>query len=330
MWLYILNNVLYAKFVKLTKKFIKTVIIATIFILLILVIKYKPAFSVSYQGNVIGYVDNKDEFQKLVNEKILTSNDEKVAFVSLDNISYFSEFVSRNCVNENSVFDKLKSEAKNYYKVYEVYGSKENDESVYYNSIEEAQNYIDLISSKYSDVDDEFKINTLYVENEVSEDTIKQAKEKLEESLNAKVAEINKQKEIDSKTINGVYIASVPVSNGHITSRFGSRESIRNHTHKGIDIAASYGTNIKAVADGTIEYASYNSGGYGNLVIIDHGNGIKTYYGHCSKLCVSVGQKVNAGDVIAKVGSTGNSTGNHCHFEIRVNGSQIDPQKYVY
>lgn len=330
MWLFILNNVLYAKFVKLTKKFIKTVIIATIFILLILVIKYKPAFSVSYQGNVIGYVDNKDEFQKLVNEKILTSNDEKVAFVSLDNISYFSEFVSRNCVNENSVFDKLKSEAKNYYKVYEVYGSKENDESVYYNSIEEAQNYIDLINSKYSDVDDEFKINTLYVENEVSEDTIKQAKEKLEESLNAKVAEINKQKEIDSKTINGVYIASVPVSNGHITSRFGSRESIRNHTHKGIDIAASYGTNIKAVADGTIEYASYNSGGYGNLVIIDHGNGIKTYYGHCSKLCVSVGQKVNAGDLIAKVGSTGNSTGNHCHFEIRVNGSQIDPQKYVY
>ena len=297
---------------------------------MILVIKYKPAFSVSYQGNVIGYVENKDEFQKLVNEKILTSSDEKVAFVSLDNISYFSEFASRNCVNENSVFDKLKSEAKNYYKVYEVYGSKENDESVYYNSIEEAQNYIDLINSKYSDVDDEFKINTLYVENEVSEDTIKQAKEKLEESLNAKVAEINKQKEIDSKTINGVYIASVPVSNGHITSRFGSRESIRNHTHKGIDIAASYGTNIKAVADGTIEYASYNSGGYGNLVIIDHGNGIKTYYGHCSKLCVSVGQKVNAGDVIAKVGSTGNSTGNHCHFEIRVNGSQIDPQKYVY
>jgi murein DD-endopeptidase MepM/ murein hydrolase activator NlpD len=233
-------------------------------------------------------------------------------------------------VNENSAFDKLKSEAKNYYKVYEVYGSKENDESVYYNSIEEAQNYIDLINSKYSDVDDEFKINTLYVENEVSDDTIKQAKAKLEESLNEKVAEINKQKEIDSKTINGVYIASVPVSNGHITSRFGSRESIRNHTHKGIDIAASYGTDIKAVADGTIEYASYNSGGYGNLVIIDHGNGIKTYYGHCSKLCVSVGQKVNAGDEIAKVGSTGNSTGSHCHFEIRVNGTQINPQKYVY
>jgi len=329
-WLYILNNVLYAKCVKQTKRILKTVIIATIFILLILVIKYKPAFSVSYQGNVIGYVDNKDEFQKLVNEKILTSNDEKVAFVSLDNISYFSEFVSRNCVNENSAFDKLKSEAKNYYKVYEVYGNKENDESVYYNSIEEAQNYIDLINSKYSDVDDEFKINTLYVENEVSDDTIKQAKAKLEESLNEKVAEINKQKEIDSKTINGVYIASVPVSNGHITSRFGSRESIRNHTHKGIDIAASYGTDIKAVADGTIEYASYNSGGYGNLVIIDHGNGIKTYYGHCSKLCVSVGQKVNAGDEIAKVGSTGNSTGSHCHFEIRVNGTQINPQKYVY
>lgn len=307
-------------------------------------IKYRIAYSVTYNGNIIGYVKNKNDFQKLVNEKILKSDNEKVSFVSLDNINYSSEIVDRTIINENTVFEELKNNAKNYYKVYEVcinkdsknedttnsiVDDKEETDSVYYNSLEEAQSYIDLISSEYSEIGDNFTINTIYVEDEITESSIKLAKQKLEESLNAKLAEVKKQKEIESKTINGIYIACTPVSNGNITSRFGSRESIRNHTHKGIDIAASYGTNIKAVADGTIEFAGYNSGGYGNLVIIDHGNGIKTYYGHCSKILVTAGEKVEAGSVIAKVGSTGNSTGNHCHFEIRKDGIQIDPEKYI-
>lgn len=97
----------------------------------------------------------------------------------------------------------------------------------------------------------------------------------------------------------------------------------------GMDIAASNGTDIKAAADGTITYSGW-MGGYGNLVIISHGNGIQTYYGHCSKLYASVGETVKAGDVIAAVGSTGNSTGNHLHFEIRKNGTQINPQIYLY
>lgn len=97
----------------------------------------------------------------------------------------------------------------------------------------------------------------------------------------------------------------------------------------GMDIAAPNGTDIKAAADGTVTYAGW-MGGYGNLIIISHGNGIQTYYGHCSKLYVSNGKEVKAGDVIAAVGSTGNSTGNHLHFEIRKNGSQINPQKYLY
>lgn len=328
MWLYILNSLLFAKLVKQTIKFLRINLIAFAIIISILAIKYRFAYSVNYNGTVIGYVKNKDDFQKLINEKILHSDDEKVSFVSLDSVSYSSEFIDRNIVDEISVFDKLKSEAKNYYKVYEVSGTDEN-EAVYYDSLEEAQSYIDLINSEYSDADDEFKISAIYVEDEVTEDSIKLAKEKLENSLQVKISEIKKQKEIDEKTINGIYIACAPVSNGNITSRFGSRESIRNHTHKGIDIAASYGTDIKSVAGGTVEFAGYNSGGYGNLVIIDHGNGIKTYYGHCSKVCVKAGQYVEAGEVIAKVGSTGNSTGNHCHFEIRVNGTQINPEKYI-
>ena len=151
------------------------------------------------------------------------------------------------------------------------------------------------------------------------------------ESATVKTARNSMTQELDiieNKSINGVYLACVPVS-GVITSRFGAVESIRDHTHMGIDIGANYGTPIKAVADGTITCAE-EWGGYGNLVVIDHGNGVESYYGHCSKLYVTEGQKVKAGDVIAAVGSTGNSTGNHLHFELRNNGVQANPEKYVY
>ena len=99
--------------------------------------------------------------------------------------------------------------------------------------------------------------------------------------------------------------------------------------HTGLDIAAPKGTSIKAAASGTVIHAGWK-GSLGNLVIISHGNGVQTYYGHCSKLIAKVGQKVSQGQVIAKVGSTGNSTGNHLHFEVRKNGVLYNPQNYVY
>lgn len=116
---------------------------------------------------------------------------------------------------------------------------------------------------------------------------------------------------------------------GNVTSRYGSREAIRDHTHKGLDIAAKTGTPIKAAASGKVTYSG-TMGGYGNLIIIDHGNGITTYYGHCSKLYKKVGATVNAGDLIAAVGNTGNSTGPHLHFEIRKNGVYVNPARYLF
>ena len=119
-----------------------------------------------------------------------------------------------------------------------------------------------------------------------------------------------------------------PVS-GTISSRFGAMSSIRSGAHTGLDIAAPYGTRIKAAAAGKVAFAGYK-GAYGNMIAIDHGNGVMTYYCHCSSLKASVGQKVSQGTVIAAVGSTGNSTGNHLHLEIRVNGVAYNPQNYLY
>jgi murein DD-endopeptidase MepM/ murein hydrolase activator NlpD len=120
-------------------------------------------------------------------------------------------------------------------------------------------------------------------------------------------------------------------SSKNITSIFGMRKNPTgegNENHTGIDIAANYGENIIAADSGTIEVSDVVSG-YGNYIKINHGNGTYTAYGHCSARLVSSGDKVNKGDVIGKIGSTGNSTGNHLHFEVIKNGVREDPLNYV-
>jgi murein DD-endopeptidase MepM/ murein hydrolase activator NlpD len=121
-------------------------------------------------------------------------------------------------------------------------------------------------------------------------------------------------------TISG----SLPAS-GRISSTFGRRWG---RMHKGLDIAAPTGTDVFAFMDGKVVFSG-RRGGYGNLVILDHGNGVQTYYAHNSKLLVKEGQVVSKGTHISEVGSTGNSTGPHCHFEIRKDGTAVDPSKYI-
>lgn len=113
-----------------------------------------------------------------------------------------------------------------------------------------------------------------------------------------------------------------------ITSKFGWRSWSQSY-HKGIDIGAPTGANIVASNSGKVVTSSYNSGGYGNYIIIDHGGGYLTVYGHLSRRSVSVGQQVNRGQVIGLCGSTGRSTGPHLHFEIRVNGVAQNPLNYL-
>lgn len=117
-----------------------------------------------------------------------------------------------------------------------------------------------------------------------------------------------------------------PVS-GAISSNFGSRVNPITHKkeiHGGMDIAAAYGTNIAAALGGKVRYVGWDDG-YGNFIIISHNSGLETLYGHCSKITAKVNAEVKKGDTIALVGSTGMSTGPHCHFEIRLNGTRLNP-----
>lgn len=301
-----------------------------ILILTLLFLKYKPSYKVTIAGEELGYIANKKQFEKLVDNEILEPNEENIAFVDIVEKPKYEFLLIENKeeTSEEEVFIQIQEMAEVTYKMYAI--TLNNEISTYVNSKQEAENVISKIKEEKQEELTEINIamQEVYTKNkEEIQNTVEvaSATQVAEIDLSQKVKE---QEQIKAATLDDVYFAVKPVI-GTITSRFGANESIRDHTHKGMDIASPNGTAIKAAADGTVTYAGW-LGGYGNLIILSHGNGIQTYYGHCSKLYASVGNVVKAGDIIAAVGSTGESTGNHLHFEIRKNGSQINPQKYLY
>lgn len=117
-----------------------------------------------------------------------------------------------------------------------------------------------------------------------------------------------------------------------VTSEFGNRRDPftgERRGHTGMDLAVPIGTPVRAALPGVVTVSKYNAGGYGYYVMINHGDGLSTLYGHCSQLLARVGQTVEAGDVIALSGSTGRSTGPHLHFEVRINGERTNPRSYL-
>ncbi len=141
----------------------------------------------------------------------------------------------------------------------------------------------------------------------------------------------SRQLDADAEDVEGESVRGVSNSglswpaDGPITSGFGNRWG---SMHSGIDIGAGYGASIWAAGDGTVIMADYN-GGYGNCVVIDHGGGLSTLYGHMSNIEVSYGETVEQGELLGEVGSTGNSTGPHLHFETRVDGGAENPMRYL-
>jgi len=125
-----------------------------------------------------------------------------------------------------------------------------------------------------------------------------------------------------ASNVTGTFIW--PVNGGYISDPFMS-----DRNHKGLDIAAPSGTDIYASDSGTVIEAGWNDGGYGYYVMIDHGNGYITLYAHASEVYAIKGQQVSQGDLIAAVGTTGDSTGNHCHFEVRYAGNYLNPQDFI-
>lgn len=261
----------------------------------------------------------------------MVASDKNIDTIDMkENPEYELKLVDRTLkTDENQIISNVQDDLIITYKYYEIALNNEEIDSV--NTIEEAEKLIEEMKEANSDKDLDLSVIEKYTQNEEEieakefEIAKKEAQSKIEE-------QIQKQKEKEEQDampkINGIKLATKPIS-GTITSRYGVSSNIRKSTHTGLDIAATTGTPIKVVSDGTVTSASYN-GAYGNLVKVSHGNGVETWYAHTSKMYVTVGQTVKAGEVIAAVGSTGNSTGPHLHFEIRINGEHVNPQKYLY
>ncbi len=295
----------------------------------IILLKYKPTYSVTLSEEQIGYVENVSEFKNRIQTEIMEMDGKNIDFVTLENMpSYEMKLVSRTQeTNEDEIMLALQENAKIMYKYYAIVL---NDETLsYVDNMEEAESAVEQIKEEHKDdsIKLELQIATNYTENieEIGIETVEVAQEQVEEQVKKLIKEDEKTKKT---TLNGVLLAVTPVK-GRITSRFAEVSRIRSGAHTGTDIACPVGTPIKTVADGTVTFAARN-GSYGKLIKIDHGNGVETWYAHCNEFYVTKGQKVNAGDVIAAAGATGNVTGAHLHLEVRLNGVAINPQKYLY
>lgn len=322
---YILNKKI-KYYTKQTLMISKIIGIALLIIIALILIKYKPAYKVTISGEEIGYIQNKTMIEECT-AQLLDNKEDGVAFVTLkEEPNYELSFVSGiETTDEEVVLSKIQNLVETTYVRYAIY--LDNEVKGYAKTETEAQEAVENIKQEYGNkLELNLSVVTEYTENldELMNSNVEVAKNDIDNELDKKIKQEEKKK---SSTVNGVYLAVKPVT-GRISSRFGATNG-RDHSHKGIDIAASTGTPIYAMADGTVTRAGW-ANGYGYLVVISHGNGIETYYGHCSKLHVKTGDKVEAGHHIAAVGSTGRSTGPHLHLEIRKNGTQLNPQKYVY
>ena len=290
---------------------------------------YKPTYSVTLNGEFIGYSENKSKLQQRINEYIEKGNGNNIAFVEINELpEYKLCFLKRDVAfNDDEIYNKVIEQGKPYYKYYAI--SVDEEEKAYVSTFEEAEEIVNELKEKNSNNKDKLSIVEKY-ETELEEFTDVETcvadlyvKKVVVKSYAVAATGVN----TSSQKVNLGISLIRPVS-GTVTSRFGARWG---RSHKGLDIGAPKGTPIKAAASGTVTVAQYGySGGYGNYVMISHGNGIQTLYGHCNSLNVSVGQSVSQGQVIAYVGNTGNSYGNHLHLEIRVNGVAQNPQNYLY
>ena len=318
-----------------------TILIAVSIFLIICAVAllFKPIYSVTINGEAVGYSKDKSKLQTRINKYMEKGeeNNSNIAFVQIDNLpEYKMCLLKRNIVtNDDEIFEKIKQSGVVYYKYYAIIEGEE--EKAYVSEFSQAEEIVNKLREKESNNIDQISILEMYdtelkdfAEVDATVAALYQQKVVMEQPIPKKVVtgKVNTSTNISYQKVPLTLNLIKPIS-GIITSRFGAKSSIRVSNHTGLDIGASIGTPIKAAATGTVTFAGYK-GPYGYMVVISHSNEVETYYGHCSKLYVTAGQKVNQGDVIAAVGNTGNSTGPHLHLEIRVNGVAYNPQNYLY
>lgn len=317
-------------------KLISLVMLATVLIGAAIVLIYKPIYKVTLNGEKIGYCQDKEALQNKINDYMENGEEgqKNVAFVQIDDMPEYKMCLQKKGIttNDEEIFSTIKETGITYYRYYAI--ADDGKETAYLASFDDAENAVEELKDKKSQNSSDLTIIEKYEVElpnlSTKEETVSKLYEKkVVTTTVTKYASTGSKNFSTSRALNynkinlGISLTR-PVS-GVLTSRYGYRWG---RTHTGIDIGAPTGTAVRCAASGKVTFSGWK-GELGNLVVVTHSNGIQTYYGHCSKLLVTAGQTVSAGDTIAKVGSTGRSTGSHLHFEIRINGGSINPQGYI-
>ena len=309
--------------------------------------KFKFVYMVEMGGVELGLVNDKDKFEKDIKDTLEDLEEPVVSAKLKENPKYSLRLVDKEDidVDDNYVFAKVEEKIE---KTYRYYNIKEDDKLLAkVSTTEEKDNLL-------KELEEAKQVKDLKVEEEqtkeyyiISYEEAKQlASTNVDNIENEKKSKLEKEK-IEKRNTNivknirrgGTVSASSSSNASAMLGSLSFRRPLNSSRvsagylgypgHRGIDFPSPQGTPVMAAESGTVTTVMYSNKSYGNRVIIDHGNGISTLYGHNSTISVSLGQKVNKGQTIAGVGSTGNSTGNHVHFEIRINGKPINPTSYV-
>ena len=309
--------------------------------------KFKFVYMVEMGGVELGLVNDKDKFEKDVKDTLENLEEPVVSAKLKENPKYSLRLVDKEDidVDDNYVFAKVEEKIE---KTYRYYNIKEDDKLLAKVSTKEEKDNL------LKELEEAKQVKDLKVEEEqtkeyyiISYEEAKQlASTNVDNIENEKKNKLEKEK-IEKRNTNivknirrgGTVSASSSSNASAMLGSLSFRRPLNSSRvsagylgypgHRGIDFPSPQGTPVMAAESGTVTTVMYSNKSYGNRVIIDHGNGISTLYGHNSTIGVSLGQKVSKGQTIAGVGSTGNSTGNHVHFEIRINGKPINPTSYV-
>ena len=298
----------------------------------------------SFGDTEIGLVSSKEKFEHDIKDTLEDLHEPVISAILPQKLKYSLRLVDKEDidVDDDYVFAKVEEKIEKKYKYYNI---KEDDKLLAKVSTKEEKDKLIEELKKDKNVKDikveEEETKEIYI---ISYEEAKQlafsTAETIEKGKKDKTKITKQNSNIVKNIRRGGSVSESSSSNasamlGSLSFRRplnSSRVSagyLGYPGHRGIDFPAPQGTPVMAAESGTVTTVLYSNKSYGNRVIIDHGNGISTLYGHNSSIGVSLGQKVSKGQTIAGVGSTGRSTGNHVHFEIRINGKPINPTSYV-
>lgn len=298
---------------------------------------YKPAVKTYINGKFVGYFSDEQQFDEVYNDLVAEKQniDENVKVYLESEPTFEQSYIRDSLLEQQNVYTNLRAEIKTEFTIYEVIVAGEQEMT--FSEEGKADDYIEKLKAEVEEIDADVKVQKV---SELADIT---STDRADEIL-AKLIDRNKPVELpkeEEKPIQTAPQYAPTVYTGVVTPAVdgtkvwptsGNRINCDYwgyYGHNGVDIGGAQGAPIYAYMGGTVTFAGWDTTGYGNCVRINHGNGLETIYAHASALYVTAGQQVIAGQTLAGIGMTGWASGNHLHFEVRVNRIPVNPWIYL-